>query len=79
MSFTLRENNPLKDEIIWALTHRHAGRTDLALAEDGEDEAQQIGTRLSQGAETERAIQRWETDGGEIPPEVGPGIKFGAG
>ena len=34
-------------ETAWSLIHRHTGRTDLPLTENGEEEARQLGRRLS--------------------------------
>ena len=34
-------------ETTWALTHQHTGRTDIPLTEHGEEEARQLGKRLS--------------------------------
>ena len=34
-------------ETTWSLTHQHTGRTDIPLTEHGEEEARQLGKRLS--------------------------------
>ncbi len=34
-------------ETAWSLTHQHTGRTDIPLTEHGEEEARQLGKRLS--------------------------------
>ena len=34
-------------ETTWSLTHQHTGRTDIPLTEHGEEEARQLGQRLS--------------------------------
>jgi len=34
-------------ETTWSLTHQHTGRTDIPLTEHGEEEARQLGMRLS--------------------------------
>jgi len=34
-------------ETTWSLTHQHTGRTDIPLTEHGEEEASQLGKRLS--------------------------------
>jgi probable phosphoglycerate mutase len=34
-------------ETTWSLTHQHTGRTDIPLTENGEEEASQLGKRLS--------------------------------
>src|SRR5277367_2866615 len=34
-------------ETIWSLTRQHTGRTDIPLTEHGEEEARQLGKRLS--------------------------------
>jgi probable phosphoglycerate mutase len=45
-------------ETIWSLTHQHTGRTDIPLTEHGEEEARQLGKRMSGTSSPSRRAQR---------------------
>ena len=64
-------------ETTWSLTHQHTGRTDIPLTEHGEEEASQLGKRLSGvkfthvfSSPSRRALRTCELVGAAMAPRI---------